>query len=236
MFKNSKKIFIFGFCILVIIAFLFATIMYKDNYYLEIKNNSKKLNTSLLNNIAIANEEIKDETEEKKEKIEDKKNVIEVKSNPKREEQQVEVVKPASTVVDVPQQPVQTEQISGVYVGLKFTGSMTAYGKDCCGSDPTRWGITSSGYDLKQSLTYNDPTYGNVKIVASDRNFKLYSIIKVDDPIDGSYNAIILDRAGSAIGLNKTKKFDLAVESESYASSNYGVHKNITFEVLRVGK
>ena len=147
-----------------------------------------------------------------------------------------EKVEPASTIIDHNNQQQEVKPTEGVYVGLKFTGSMTAYGKDCCGSDPSRQGITASGYDLKQSLTYNDPTYGSVRIVASDRNFKLYSIIKVDDPVDGSYNAIVLDRAGSVIGLNKTKKFDLAVESENFASSSYGVHKNVTFQVLRIGK
>ena len=48
--------------------------------------------------------------------------------------------------------------------------------------------------------------------------------------------AIVLDRAGRKIGLNEAKKFDLAVESESFASSNYGIHSNIVFEVIRVGR
>jgi hypothetical protein len=212
----------------------------KENYYYNTSKNVIDLNTSLLNNVYIEKTEDdnveKVNNEEKEEKVVEKKdNIIQEKKNVVSNQTQTA---PASTVVDSNPTPAQTQTqtLDSVYVGLKFTGSMTAYGKDCCGSDPARQGITSSGYDLKQSLTYNDPTYGSVRIVASDKNFKLYSIIQVNDPIDGSYKAIVLDRAGSVIGLNKTKKFDLAVESEAYAASSYGVHKNVSFEVLRVGR
>lgn len=233
---KTKSLIAIGLGLSIILLIMYITInLNNEKYYYKTKTNIKDLNTSLLNNVYIAKndepgEEVvqKESNDVKSSKNIEKNNNVEQKSN--------EQVIPASTTVENNTQQAEVQHTEGVYVGLKFTGSMTAYGKDCCGSDSARWGITSSGYDLKQSLTYNDSTYGSVRIVASDRNFKLYSIIKVDDPIDGSYNAIVLDRAGSAIGLNKTKKFDLAVESESYASSNYGVHRNISFEVLRVGK
>lgn len=205
-----------------------------DKYFFTIKNDSRNLNTSLLNNIYVKSEEKVEKLVDKEENNDD--DVVVKPSEKKQTENSSLQVEPASTVVETPLQPEQKEQLEGVYVGLKFSGSMTAYGKDCCGSDPSRHGITSSGYDLKESLNYNDPTYGSVRIVASDKNFKLYSIIQVNDPIDGIYKAIVLDRAGSVIGLNKTKKFDLAVESEAFASSNYGVHRNVSFEVLRVGR
>lgn len=236
LFKNNKNKFMVLSEIVLLGFLLFLIFLFnKNSYYLNIKNNTKNLNTSLLNNVYI---------EQKKEKIEetfqkennDNKNIKEVEITKNVEQESNQKVSPASTTIDNNNQIEKQESIEGVYVGLRFTGSMTAYGKDCCGSDPSRWGITSSGYDLKQSLTYNDSTYGSVRIVASDKNFKLYSIIQVSDPIDGTYNAIVLDRAGSIIGLNKTKKFNLAVESEAYASSNYGVHRNVTFQVLRVGK
>ena len=39
------------------------------------------------------------------------------------------------------------------------------------------------------------------------------------------------------LGISKESEIvDLAVESESFAANNYGVHKNVVFEVLRVGK
>ncbi len=229
--KNKIVLFV---CLTSILVFLILiSITSENNYKYITEKDVINLNTSLLNNVYIEQKEEIDNIEkinnddEKQEKNTRKKEVVNNNQNQ---------VRPASTVVDNNPQQNDNQPMDSVYVGLKFTGSMTAYGRDCCGSDPSRWGITSSGYDLKQSLTYNDPTYGSVRIVASDKNFKLYSIIQINDPIDGSYNAIVLDRAGSVIGLNKTKKFDLAVESESYASSNYGVHKNVTFQVLRVGK
>ena len=227
--KKTKIISIYIFLIgLLFLSVLGITIFNKNIYYSNIKNNVKDVNTSLLNNVYIANVEEEPITEKvnniPKEEVQKK----DIETNKKEE--------PVSTIIEEKPELVEEKKLDSVYVGLKFVGSMTAYGKDCCGSDPAYQGITASGYDLKQSLTYNDSTYGNVRIVASDRNFKLYSIIRVNDPIDGSYNVIVLDRAGSVIGLNKTKKFDLAVESELYALSNYGVHKNITFEVLRVGK
>lgn len=202
----------------------------KSNYSFNINNETKNLNTSLLNNVYIIHEEKSEEviTEKVSSITNTQVKKIETKNNNQ--------VEPTSTIVEEDTKPLEEKKLDSVYVGLTFSGSMTAYGKDCCGTDPSSQGITSSGYDLKESLTYNDSTYGKVRIIASDRNFKLYSIIRVNDPIDGIYNAIVLDRAGSVIGLNKTKKFDLAVESEAYASSNYGVHRNVTFEVLRIGK
>ena len=215
LLRKIKNISITIICIAVTLILVFSlTKSNKEQYFLNIKNDIRNLNTSLLNNVYIQEEKEDNNIQQKnKEKVE-----------------------PASTIIEHNSQQQEVKPTEGVYVGLKFTGSMTAYGKDCCGSEPSRQGITASGYDLKQSLTYNDPTYGSVRIIASDRNFKLYSIIKVDDPVDGSYNAIVLDRAGSIIGLNKVKKFDLAVESENFASSSYGVHKNVSFEVLRIGK
>lgn len=124
-----------------------------------------------------------------------------------------------------------------VYVGSKLSGSMSAYGRDCCSSDPTLQGITASGYNIKTNgMYYYDALYGRVRILASDKNFPLYSIIKVNDPIDGEYKAIILDRGDKNIGFDRRFMFDLVVESQEWARLYYGVHKNINFEILRLGK
>ena len=114
---------------------------------------------------------------------------------------------------------------------------MTAYGRDCCSSDVELQGKTSSGYNLRiNGKTYHDKQYGELRILASDKSFPLYSVIKITDPKDGIYNAIVLDRAGSNIGINKKYLFDLVVESQEYARLNYGIHSNVKFEVLRLGK
>lgn len=124
-----------------------------------------------------------------------------------------------------------------VFLGSKLTGKMSAYGRDCCSPDPNRQGITASGYNIKISgMYYYDATYGKVRILASDKNFPLYSIIKINDPIDGEYRAIILDRGDKNIGIDRKFMFDLVVESQEWARLYYGVHKNINFEILRIGK
>lgn len=124
-----------------------------------------------------------------------------------------------------------------VFVGAVLNGNMSAYGRDCCSSDPEKQGITASGYNIKTSgMYYNDATYGKVRILASDKNFPLYSVIKINDPIDGEYKAIVLDRGDKNIGIDRRFMFDLVVESQEWAKLYYGVHKNISFEILRLGK
>lgn len=124
-----------------------------------------------------------------------------------------------------------------VYVGAELTGSMSAYGTDCCSLDPEKQGHTSSGFNIKQNgMYYYDATYGKVRILAADDNFIFYSIIKVKDPIDGEYYAIILDSGDKNIGIGRKFMFDLVVESQDWASKYYGIHHNITFEVLRIGR
>ena len=230
----NKVVFVVTFIILVSSVIFGCIVCGNINYSATIATDIKALNTSFLS----VKEDVKDdETEknkidEKEENIEpafsEKKEIVVIKEEVKQEE-----VKTEEKTVS---KEITTTEINEVYVGLLFRGSMTAYGKDCCGSDVSRHGITATGFDLKQSLTYSDSTFGNLRVLASDRKIPLYSVIKVSDPIDGEYKAIVLDRAGSVIGINKEKKFDLAVESESFAANNYGVHKNVVFEVLRVGK
>lgn len=234
-----KKLLSIFFSAIMIAVSLYLCIYLNDKTFnSNIHNYTKVTNTSLLSSVKNAHpEEInKEDTEEHKtEKVEEKIVISNSESNNKIQEKEEEL-KEVSTVVEENSkktEEIKTGTIDSVYVGLRFTGSMSAYGRDCCGSNP---GMTSSGFDLKTSLYYYDSTYGNLRVLASDTNFKLYSVIKVSDPRDGTYNAIVLDRAGSVIGLNKPKKFDLAVESEAYASNNYGIHNNITFEVLRVGR
>ena len=237
----KKVVYILVSCIMIALSLYLCIYLDKKTYKAEILKYTKSLNTSLMNSIKIEKVEEEDkeepvsETIEKQEEKVVKEQTKEVKKTTEKKETIVEKqeTKPASTIIETPKEEIKTGEIESVYVGLRFQGSMSAYGRDCCGSNP---GMTSSGFDLKTSLYYYDNTYGNLRVLASDRNFKLYSIIKVSDPIDGEYNAIVLDRAGSVIGLNKTKKFDLAVESESFAAGSYGIHKNITFEVLRVGR
>lgn len=235
----KKVVYILFSCIMIAVSLYLCIYLDKKTYKVDVLKYTKSLNTSLMNSIKIEKEETKEEpvseTIEEQEEIVVKEQTKEVKKIKEKQEivEEKQETTPASTIVETPKEEIKTGEIESVYVGLRFQGSMSAYGRDCCGSNP---GMTSSGFDLKTSLYYYDNTYGNLRVLASDKNFKLYSVIKINDPIDGQYNAIVLDRAGSVIGLNKTKKFDLAVESESFAANSYGIHRNVTFEVLRVGR
>lgn len=232
----KKILYIIFSCIMIAASLYLSIYLNKKTYKAEIFKYTKTLNTSLFTPIKTEitmekEDENKEETKEEKVSEQEIKKVEEIQNNVAVKEETREV----STIIEEqkPQEEIKTNNIDRVYVGLRFSGSMSAYGSDCCGSNP---GMTSSGFDLKKSLYYSDGTYGNLRVLASDKNFPLYSVIKISDPKDGTYMAIVLDRAGSVIGLNKTKKFDLAVESESFAANNYGIHSNIVFEVIRVGR
>lgn len=199
-----------------------------ENYKVELTNSIKQINTNLLVREVIATNQTKNEKEEEKPILEEKSTIL-VED---KKEETVSTQLPSSDDI-----PKANEEKTGIYIGKTLTGNMTAYGRDCCSSNKALQGRTASGYNLMESgKTYNDIEYKEVRILASDSNFPLYTIIKVTDPIDGVYNAIVLDRGGGQIGLNKKYLFDLVVESQSFAKANYGVHKNIKFEVLRIGK
>ncbi len=120
-------------------------------------------------------------------------------------------------------------QMNDVYYPLDtFTGDLTGYGAHC----PLCSGFLgcTGEYVGDGTTTYNDETYGNVRIVASSKNLPCGSVITFDagyiskDPVV----AIVLDRG--VLG----NDIDLLVPSEEYAFKNVGRHK-ITYDVLRFG-
>lgn len=111
---------------------------------------------------------------------------------------------------------IKTTQTPGIY-------KLTHYGWDCkgCGEN------TASGYNVRNTIYYNDKTYGTLRIVAM-KDLPLYSVIKIKN-YDYDIYAIVLDRGvGSGV-------IDLLVESESKASK-LGIRKNIQIEMLRTGR
>ena len=114
--------------------------------------------------------------------------------------------------------------------GKKLSGILTGYGADCpkCGGTLA----CKSSYKVKNNgvVTYPDPTYGNVRIVASSKKLKCGSIVKFNlskvssEPI----YAIVLDRGV----LNNN--LDLLMASEAEANKKIGVN-NITYELIRTG-
>lgn len=111
-----------------------------------------------------------------------------------------------------------------------FVGELTGYSGDCplCSgylACPPRTNV------LEKGIYYDDKTYGNIRIVASSKNYPCGSVIrfKVNKLSDEPIIAIVLDRG---VGGND---IDLLTEDETYAIKNIGRVKNITFEVLRNG-
>lgn len=113
--------------------------------------------------------------------------------------------------------PVVRQDNSGTY-------RLTHYGPDCSGCS----GQTAAGYNVSNTIYYNDSTYGTVRIIAMSRNVPLYSIVKIYGYKGGDITAIVLDR-GVGNGV-----IDLLVESES-RSSQLGT-QSVRMEILRNGR
>ena len=104
------------------------------------------------------------------------------------------------------------------------TYTLTHYGWNCKGCG----GNTASGYNVRNTIYYNDSTYGILRIVAM-KDLSLYSVIKIKNYDKRDIFAIVLDRGvGSGV-------IDLLVENEKKAS-DLGKRKNIEIEILRSGK
>jgi len=73
-----------------------------------------------------------------------------------------------------------------------FTASVTAYLPTCSGCS----GITANGTDVRNTRTFNDSSFGNIRIIAADRRFPFGTIIY----ISGVGNSIVLDRGGVVRG------------------------------------
>ena len=112
----------------------------------------------------------------------------------------------------------------------KQVGTISAYGPDCRGCS----GHLGGGFDASDgSYIYNDPTYGNVRIVAGDPQYPYGTIIRISNTKAGDFNAIVLDRGGD-IGIGRRFLFDLLFPSESEAAA-FGTSYDVTVDVLRFG-
>lgn len=218
------------------------------------------ISTSLASSLITEKEDKINLDVEEKPETEQVKEEVEVKTETK-EETEVEVKEEIKEVIkeepkqeiieEVKEEPKQEETnsneitIKGEYkpnlavlatveVLETYVGKMTAYGPDCYGCTSGR---TASGqYVMDGNIYYNDPTFGNIRIVAADKTIPFGSIIRISglsifpEPI----LAIVLDRGGM-IGFAEGKHsyFDLLYKSEKDAAS-FG-RPTATFELLRRG-
>ena len=154
--------------------------------------------------------------------------------NPNDNKKSLNTVELSPTVGSV--QPVVKVQdpISLSYVETpsleKQVGTISAYGPDCAGCS----GHLGGGFDASDgSYIYNDPTYGNIRIVAGDPQYPYGTIVKISGTKAGDFNAIVLDRGGN-IGIGRRFLFDLLFSSEAEAAA-FGTSYGVTVDVLRFG-
>ena len=119
---------------------------------------------------------------------------------------------------------------SNVLGANKYRGDLTGYVAHC----PACYGTLACEpkYDVYKNgvVTYNDVTYGNVRIVATSKNIACGSILKLKDTklSNEDMYVIVLDRG--VLGYD----VDLLVESEAYAIQHVG-RSEITYEIIRSG-
>lgn len=158
----------------------------------------------------------------------------------KDEIKQESIQEPVIPKVEEPKEEIPVLETKQNYNVIEtYIGSLTGYGSDCdgCGT------MTAADYDISNTIYYDDPEFGRVRIVAAgtvkendSKKLPFYSIVRISnvsnmDPVI----AIVLDRGGS-VGYGKVTLFDLLFESESVANKTIGKRKNVTFELLRKGK
>lgn len=111
-----------------------------------------------------------------------------------------------------------------------FYGTMTGYGPDCegCGGK-----VGCAPYtDVRNTVYFNDSSYGQVRILASDPSIPCGTIIKFSNVTftNEEVTAIVLDRGGAIKGT----LFDYLVESEA-AADVVGRQRNVRYEIQRWG-
>lgn len=143
----------------------------------------------------------------------------------KEDEKQVEIEEEPVVL----EEPEVTQPSTSDYQALDtYVGTLTGYGPNCYGCS----GKTASGYDVRNTTTYVDSEYGEIRILAADSSIALYSIVRVSNvPNMDPFIAIVLDRGGN-VGFGKGTLFDLLFADESQAIHKTG---NVTFEILRYG-
>lgn len=113
---------------------------------------------------------------------------------------------------------------------VSHTGDLTGYSADCPACNGTlackpRYNVYKNGV-----VTYDDSSYGTVRIVATSKNIPCGSILRLKDTklSNEDMYVIVLDRGVLGYDL------DLLVESERYAAINIGRSK-VSYEVIRNG-
>lgn len=203
----------------------------------------KNIKTNLIYKVVEAKKEIVTdidiEKEEEKEEpiVETKKVSIPAKNVQVKEEivsePKEEIKSPVENTFNdnkpVDKKPIETENNKSDVLEM-FSGNLSYYKATCRGCS----GITATGYDVRDGkIYYNDPTYGNVRIIAAGPEIRKHSIVRIKNSSLGSnVLAIVLDRGGN---IGSGRKFIVDVLTNDNESRG-GVDSNVVIEVLRKGR
>lgn len=210
-------------CVYIMVLTLFSlasanVTIEKESSLVQNSNITKQLNSKLIANGVVEQEEIKEELEIPQAKVEEKEVVI--------QEQPVTQQKPASAPSYIA--PIDTTSFPVLSTNV---GTVSHYGHDCYGCTS---GKTASGYYIGDGrIYYNDPVFGSVRIVAAGSEYPLGSILRLTNIGDAPMLVIVLDRGG-AIGSDKGRILDLLTESNA-AAYQQGLKYNVKVEALRLG-
>lgn len=210
-------------CVYIMVLTLFSlasanVTIEKESSLVQNSNITKQLNSKLIADVVVEQDEIKEELEIPQAKVEEKEVVI--------QEQPVTQQKPASAPSYIA--PIDTTSFPVLSTNV---GTVSHYGHDCYGCTS---GKTASGYYIGDGrIYYNDPVFGSVRIVAAGSEYPLGSILRLTNIGDAPMLVIVLDRGG-AIGSDKGRILDLLTESNA-AAYQQGLKYNVKVEALRLG-
>ena len=230
--KKSKYIYVINWLLMFSIPFIVITANVKTDI-IDSKIDTKNLQTNLFRVVELADKNT--ELENKKEETndleidEDTNNITKEVSEKKTEKQEIIEEKPVIKEENK-QEVVEEKQELKSDVIETFTGNLSYYRANC--SDCS--GFTSTGFDVRDGkLYYNDPTYGNVRIIASGPEIPKYSIVRIkNSSLASNFLAIVLDRGGD---IGQGRKFIVDILTNSKEAKG-GVDYGVSIEVIRKGK
>lgn len=131
---------------------------------------------------------------------------------------------------EIPREVIIEKNKENSSVINKYTGDLTGYAADCPLCNGTL--ACKRAYNVYRNnvITYNDETYGNVRIVASSKQLACGTVVRFNASSisSDSIYAIVLDRGVTGNSL------DLLMPTEDAARREVG-RKKITYEVVRNG-
>ena len=104
--------------------------------------------------------------------------------------------------------------------------NISAYTPYCDGCS----GITAFGYNVLDTIYYDDIDYGLINVVAGDESIPFGSVVYF---LDLDMYGIVLDRGG-VIGYDKNIQFDLLVNDYNNAI-DFGIKDDIRYMIVRYG-